>query len=81
MDQTKSPVKTIVWIIVAIIVVVAVYFTVTQKTHLPATETSDSLQIQSGSDTTAAIQNDLNSIDTGNLDAEMKNIDDQLNNL
>ncbi|MEK7169328.1 MAG: hypothetical protein AAB377_02115 [Patescibacteria group bacterium] len=75
--------KTIVYVIVAIIVVIAVYFAVTQNTQslAPIGGVSDSLQIQSGSDTTAAIQNDLNSIDTGNLDAEMKNIDDQLNNL
>ena len=75
--------KTIVYVIVAIIVVIAVYFAVTQNTQSPAPigGVSDSLRVQPGNDTTTAIQDSLNSIDTGNLDAEMKNIDDQLNNL
>ena len=80
MDQTKSPIKTIVYVIIAIIVIVAVYFAITQKTQSPAPG-SDSLQVQPGGDTTTAIQNDLDSIDTGDLDAELKNIDDQLNDL
>ena len=50
MDQTKSSVKTIIYIIVAIIVIVAVYFALTQKIQspTPTNETSDSLRFSRG---------------------------------
>jgi hypothetical protein len=73
--------KTIIWILIAVIVVVAAYLLIGGNLKSPTGEPSGSLDIQPGSDTTTAIENDLNAIDTGDLDAELKDIDAQLNDL
>jgi flagellar basal body-associated protein FliL len=75
----KSRLKSIIAVVVAIIVIIVLAYSLSgQKTETP-TVPSDSLS--AGNDTTAGIQNDLNAVDMGNLDAELNDIDTQLNNL
>ncbi len=69
--------RTLIWAGVVVIAAVIVYLLLGQKGEAP-TEPVDQIGQQ---DTTTAVQEQLNSIDTGNLDAELKDIDSQLNNL
>lgn len=68
-----------IWIgVVIVIAAVITYFLLGQKGEAPMEPTIG--QTNQG-DTTVAAQEQLDSIDTGNLDADLKNIDDQLNSL
>lgn len=71
--------KILVWVgIIAVIAAIITYFLLGQKSEAPAESTANQIDQQ---DTTVAAQEQLDSIDIGNLDADLKNIDDQLNSL
>lgn len=79
MQQGQSSLgRTLIWAVIVIIAAILVYFLLGQKSEAPAESTTDGIGQE---DTTAAIQGQLDSINTDSLDADLKNIDDQLNSL
>jgi len=89
-SSTKKTASVVVWIIVIIVIAVGAYLYMRNKPEI----IRDYSQTQSENtneeylatttaqqDTTSAIQKDIQSIDTSDIDSDLKNIDNQLNNL
>ena len=74
--------KTWIWIIIVIVALVLIGWTAWHYGFFSPVTTKESVQQPvSDRDTTADISNDLNSVDVGNPDQDLKQLDADLNQL
>lgn len=70
--------KTWIWILIAVIVLALVWAAWRYFVYMPVLETNTTVL---DNDTTAALDNDLNSVDIGNPGEDLKQLDADLNQL